>query len=193
MEPHSSQAWALQNLDRSPVIKKVYYTNTMANASTQIVQSLPQIINEKHIEKDATIVDSIATVTPILTPIIVDINGVTIKQDYESIVHRNPEIYTLSNQTTKENIVELENVNTANITYNMSQNQQLTSVESIVDTPSKEEIPHLDDPPLDIVINNVVCCFSTRCHLNLKRIAQEALNAIYKRDCGVTLKFFTIF
>ena len=44
-----------------------------------------------------------------------------------------------------------------------------------------------DGPTLDIVINNVVCCFTTRCHLNLKRIAQEGVNVIYRRDCGVSV------
>ena len=43
-----------------------------------------------------------------------------------------------------------------------------------------------DSPTLDIIINNVVSCFTTKCHLNLKRIAQEGVNVIYRRDCGVS-------
>ena len=43
-----------------------------------------------------------------------------------------------------------------------------------------------EDDAIDIVISNVVCCFSTRCHLNLKRIAQEGMNVIYRRECGVS-------
>ncbi|ELT90049.1 hypothetical protein CAPTEDRAFT_75203, partial [Capitella teleta] len=43
----------------------------------------------------------------------------------------------------------------------------------------------LDAPILDIVINNVVCSFSTRCHLNLKRIAREGNHVIYKPENGM--------
>jgi len=44
-----------------------------------------------------------------------------------------------------------------------------------------------DEPEVDIVINNVVCSFNTRCHLNLRRVATEGMNVIYKRDQGVSL------
>lgn len=55
----------------------------------------------------------------------------------------------------------------------------------IENTQLKDNVVADDDPILDIVINNVVCCFTTRCHLNLKRIAQEGMNVIYRRDCGM--------
>ena len=42
------------------------------------------------------------------------------------------------------------------------------------------------EPQVDVDINNVVCSFSTRCHLNLKRIATEGANVIYKRENGVS-------
>ena len=42
-----------------------------------------------------------------------------------------------------------------------------------------------DQPTIDIVISNVVCSFSTRCHLNLKRIAMEGSHVVYKRENGV--------
>uniref|UniRef100_T1JKA4 TATA box-binding protein-like 1 n=1 Tax=Strigamia maritima TaxID=126957 RepID=T1JKA4_STRMM len=42
---------------------------------------------------------------------------------------------------------------------------------------------------LDIVINNVVCSFSVRCHLNLREIALQANNVEFKRENGmVTMK-----
>ena len=44
-----------------------------------------------------------------------------------------------------------------------------------------------DAPVIDIAINNVVCTFNTRCHLNLKRIAMDGMNVIYKRENGVSL------
>lgn len=42
------------------------------------------------------------------------------------------------------------------------------------------------DVALDILITNVVCVFRTRCHLNLRKIALEGANVIYKRDVGVS-------
>jgi len=49
-----------------------------------------------------------------------------------------------------------------------------------------------EEPEVDIVINNVVCSFNTRCHLNLKRVATEGMNVIYKRDQGVCIYLLTI-
>ena len=38
-----------------------------------------------------------------------------------------------------------------------------------------------DEPPeMDIFINNVVCSFSVRCHLNLKEIALTGSNVEYR-------------
>lgn len=42
---------------------------------------------------------------------------------------------------------------------------------------------------LDIVINNVVCSFSVRCHLNLREIALNGSNVEYRRENGmITMK-----
>ncbi|XP_045158182.1 TATA box-binding protein-like 1 [Mercenaria mercenaria] len=49
-------------------------------------------------------------------------------------------------------------------------------------TPQPEEE---DVPMLDISINNVVCSFNTKCHLNLKRIAMEGSNVEYHRQHGM--------
>lgn len=49
-----------------------------------------------------------------------------------------------------------------------------------------EDYSEEDDVPLiDIYINNVVCTFSTRCHLDLSRIAREGKHVEYKRQNGV--------
>lgn len=49
------------------------------------------------------------------------------------------------------------------------------------------EEPELEEgPELDIVINNVVCSFSVRCHLNLREIALHGSNVEYKRENGVS-------
>ena len=53
----------------------------------------------------------------------------------------------------------------------------------------KEEIKDESQPEVDIVINNVVCSFSVRCHLNLKEIAMNGSNVEYRRENGmVTMK-----
>ncbi|XP_022218125.2 uncharacterized protein LOC111071217 [Drosophila obscura] len=53
----------------------------------------------------------------------------------------------------------------------------------------QEQIAETDDPELDIVINNVVCTFSVRCHLKLRDIALRGCNVEYRRENGmVTMK-----
>lgn len=45
------------------------------------------------------------------------------------------------------------------------------------------------EPEIDIVINNVVCSFSVRCHLNLRDIALNGFNVEFRRENGmVTMK-----
>lgn len=57
-----------------------------------------------------------------------------------------------------------------------------------VAVPAKEEVKE-ESPEVDIVINNVVCSFSVRCHLNLKEIALNGSNVEYRRENGmVTMK-----
>uniref|UniRef100_A0A1B0A7P0 TATA box-binding protein-like 1 n=1 Tax=Glossina pallidipes TaxID=7398 RepID=A0A1B0A7P0_GLOPL len=53
----------------------------------------------------------------------------------------------------------------------------------------KPEEPQEAEPEIDIVINNVVCSFSVRCHLNLREIALHGSNVEYRRENGmVTMK-----
>jgi transcription initiation factor TFIID TATA-box-binding protein len=59
---------------------------------------------------------------------------------------------------------------------------------NVVPIPPKEELKE-ESPEVDIVINNVVCSFSVRCHLNLKEIALNGSNVEYRRENGmVTMK-----
>lgn len=37
----------------------------------------------------------------------------------------------------------------------------------------------------DIVVNNVVCSFSTRCHLNLRKIAMQGIHVEYKKENSI--------
>lgn len=54
---------------------------------------------------------------------------------------------------------------------------------------AQQEVQHADEPEIDIVINNVVCSFSVRCHLNLREIALNGINVEYRKENGmVTMK-----
>lgn len=52
---------------------------------------------------------------------------------------------------------------------------------NVIQEPVNEE-----EPEVDIVINNVVCSFSVRCHLNLRQIALNGVNVEYRREHGVS-------
>lgn len=67
---------------------------------------------------------------------------------------------------------------------------RLTSTNGGVLTEGLESVPQPEEedvPLLDININNVVCSFSTKCHLNLKKIAMEGSNVEYHRQHGVLI------
>ncbi|KAH9491706.1 TATA box-binding protein-like protein 1 [Bulinus truncatus] len=49
----------------------------------------------------------------------------------------------------------------------------------------KQESVEEDSPVIDIIINNVVSTFSTRCYLNLKKIAMEGAHVEYRRENGM--------
>lgn len=57
------------------------------------------------------------------------------------------------------------------------------------DSPQESQV---DAPEIDITINNVVCSFAVRCHLNLRKIATEGMNVIYKRENGVGVHSFLV-
>lgn len=44
-----------------------------------------------------------------------------------------------------------------------------------------------NEEALDIIVTNVVATFRTRCHLNLRTIALEGINVIYKPEVGVRM------
>lgn len=55
--------------------------------------------------------------------------------------------------------------------------------------PTEEE----EEPPtIDIIINNVVCSFNTRCHLNLRQIAMDSSHVEYRREQSVCLIFLNV-
>lgn len=58
-----------------------------------------------------------------------------------------------------------------------------------VDLKEAETVEQENEPEIDIVINNVVCSFSVRCHLNLRQIALNGVNVEYRRENGmITMK-----
>ncbi|XP_053666537.1 TATA-box-binding protein-like [Anopheles marshallii] len=55
--------------------------------------------------------------------------------------------------------------------------------------PNPDNEPQEEQPEIDILINNVVCSFSVRCHLNLHDIARQGNNVEFRRENGmVTMK-----
>lgn len=68
-----------------------------------------------------------------------------------------------------------------------TENEQIPESSSDVVLASSEPVE--EDPEIDIVINNVVCSFSVRCHLNLRTIALNGYNVEFRRENGmVTMK-----
>ncbi|CAG9566605.1 unnamed protein product [Danaus chrysippus] len=65
--------------------------------------------------------------------------------------------------------------------------QQCPDTESDNHQPPAEE--EEETPEIDIMINNVVCSFSVKCHLNLRQIALNGVNVEFRRENGmVTMK-----
>lgn len=61
--------------------------------------------------------------------------------------------------------------------------------ESAANAVEEAEAEAEPEPEIDIVINNVVCSFSVRCHLNLREIALQGFNVEFRRENGmVTMK-----
>lgn len=64
-------------------------------------------------------------------------------------------------------------------------------VEVKMEVAPDEQSPADDEetPEIDIMINNVVCSFSVKCHLNLRQIALNGVNVEFRRENGmVTMK-----
>jgi len=78
---------------------------------------------------------------------------------------------------------------TQNQNNNNNQNaQQINSTNScIVSNDDNSLINNSQDQEIEIFVNNVVCSFSLCCKLDLRRIAKEAANVIYKREQAMVL------
>lgn len=97
-------------------------------------------------------------------------NGMKPLTNGTSLVH---EIQTLTNELTNPLAEQAECVEINEI------EQQQQCIENT----------EAEEPEIDIVINNVVCSFSVRCHLNLRQIALNGVNVEYRRENGmITMK-----
>lgn len=104
----------------------------------------------------------------------------------------------LSNGTTTVNRVPLSglesNKDSSNLYLNdasngcggVCDNEQLKTENPSQSVDQVEVQEQSDEPCIDITINNVVCSFSVKSHLNLKQIAQNGFNVEYRRENGVT-------
>lgn len=84
-------------------------------------------------------------------------------------------IYLLDNQIKQEPSSSLNN-NKLILTQSDIKQEQVEPIQT-----------HINDQtePINIYISNVVCSYSTRCHLNLRRIATEGLHVEYKKENGM--------
>ncbi|XP_044763956.1 TATA box-binding protein-like 1 [Coccinella septempunctata] len=92
----------------------------------------------------------------------------------------------------KNSMKTLQNGNKG-IHHNLNHQVQNLDYELCDESKIKEETQEIaiteevatEGPEIDIMINNVVCSFSVRCHLNLREIALNGMNVEYRRENGM--------
>lgn len=100
-------------------------------------------------------------------------------------------LMTTSNHASETNNTVQEQVGTVEEVLPGQEQTQESSTEVVPATadPNAAQTEEGDEPEIDIVINNVVCSFSVRCHLNLREIALNGHNVEFRRENGmVTMK-----
>ena len=108
-----------------------------------------------------------------------------------------------SDHLTPANNFKMNSINTHNLTSNnnhlntygiqtnglkVAKNNELMRAKetSKEDAHVKTEDTDMSVPnSLNIYVNNVVCSYSTQCHLNLRRIAMDGMHVEYKKENGV--------
>ncbi|XP_019873880.1 TATA box-binding protein-like 1 isoform X1 [Aethina tumida] len=84
---------------------------------------------------------------------------------------------------------ELQQLNGYSDVVNNMDSQLETKLEPHELTEQVISDAQVEEPEIDIVINNVVCSFSVRCHLNLREIALNGTNVEYRKENGmITMK-----
>ncbi len=114
----------------------------------------------------------------------VDIKQIKINQNFNNNYNIN-----MNNPSTNHNSHHLNSQPLLDLGNNEKQSIKLESVEHAciktqlagAGVDGKEQ-----HPELSIYVNNVVCSYSTRCHLNLRRIAMEGMHVEYKKENGVS-------
>ena len=112
-----------------------------------------------------------------------------VSQSNESQTAMSESVHNIGNVAEHEHLpnyisqsVEEEGEENPNALFEGAQNAEnvLENVDNENDVQDSE-----DQPTIDIIINNVVCSYNTRCHLNLRKIAMEGLNVEYRRENSV--------
>jgi hypothetical protein len=87
----------------------------------------------------------------------------------------------------------LSSSSSSSLSTNSDLSRTNSNESSIEQTNNKQQSPtfkkshtNKSDDQINIYINNVVCSYSTRCHLNLRRIAMEGLHVEYKKETNVS-------
>lgn len=117
-------------------------------------------------------------------------NAATIKKENVSedppkpaTFYRDTSIRRVDDEDTKEG-VKLEGIKDTDLGDRGALEIHLKKEEVEEEEQGKEDA-NTNEPSVDIYINNVVCAFGVRCHLNLRRIGQYGSNVEYRREYGV--------
>uniref|UniRef100_A0A0K8TKU0 TATA box-binding protein-like 1 n=1 Tax=Tabanus bromius TaxID=304241 RepID=A0A0K8TKU0_TABBR len=156
-----------------PIVEKVVIEKTAAEKT-----AVTKTIIEKPVIEKQPIVQKTVTEKPFVEKVVAE-KPVVQKSVPEKTEHKNE----TTNSEPIKNVQEERNCDTN--TSPPAQTQEGKMVEG-----ETEEAKELDaEPEIDIVINNVVCSFSVRCHLNLREIALNGFNVEYRRqNAMVTMK-----
>lgn len=95
------------------------------------------------------------------------------------------------NSTHLNNTTTSSNVSSAKQQHHVikSETIEITLPTKIESTVVESQLESFDPNALNIYVNNVVCSYSTRCHLNLRRIAMQGMHVEYKKENGVSIYF----
>lgn len=174
----------------------IQHIKTVNSVSHQIVQNGTNI---------ATIADNIIQTTPVASQIISN----TLTNLHTPAIHSQAiksEVLVTSSSIDSKAATSNTNVQSAshsvaatpvsnpinNTLLSNAIKEQPAEINSIIDqqpTHDTNDDENEPEPEIDIVINNVVCSFSVRCHLNLREIALNGKNVEFRRENGmVTMK-----
>ncbi|XP_071807883.1 TATA-box-binding protein-like [Asterias amurensis] len=145
-----------------------YYDHVfqMRNNFFEPEEELEIPVNEYAEQNHPELVDPETVEEPSITPV------ETVASPVEKLIHDREQTI----QTLKRNLPDQE--------------QSVLTSDSHPPNSNNTENGDSSSPSIDIFINNVVCTFTVRCHLNLKRIGMEGINVEYRREYGkVNMRF----